>query len=152
MGCGSETSPLLSALRELGLEDEVTVTGWIDTDDLVRALQESALLLFLSRREGFGFPLLEAMACGTPVVCSDIPSLTEIAGAAAAVVVAPDDAAGAAAGMAKLLSSPQDWAQAVARGRQRAAQFSWQESAEKHLRVYESVLQSTPATHLSSSR
>jgi glycosyltransferase involved in cell wall biosynthesis len=150
--CGSETSPLLRALRELGLEGEVTVTGWIDTDGLVRALQESALLLFLSRREGFGFPLLEAMACGTPVVCSDIPSLAEIAGSAAAVVVAPDDAAGAAAGMARLLSSPQDWAQSVAQGRERAAEFSWQESAEKHLRVYESVLQSTPATHLSSSR
>jgi glycosyltransferase involved in cell wall biosynthesis len=137
---GRENSPLSAALVELGLGEEVTVTGWIDNEQLVRELQEAAALLFLSREEGFGFPVIEAMACGTPVVSSNVASLTEIAGGAAAVAVAPDDSSGAAAGIARLLSSPQEWSEAVARGLCRAAEFTWERSAERHLDLYESVV------------
>lgn len=134
-----EPSKIRRTLEELDLQDEVTVHGWIDTETLVRSMQSAALLLFLSRHEGFGFPVVEAMACGTPVVMSNIESLSEIAGGAAAVAVAPDDTAQAAAGIARLLTSPEEWSRAVAGGLRRAGGFSWEESAEKHLQIYESL-------------
>ena len=135
-----QSSRLMNALEELGLQTQVSVSEWVDSEALVHAMQRAAILLFLSRGEGFGFPIVEAMACGTPVASSNIDALTEIAGGAAAVTVAPDDAASAAAGITRVLSSPEEWSRAAGKGLRRATAFSWAESAEKHLQVYERVL------------
>jgi glycosyltransferase involved in cell wall biosynthesis len=137
--CGRVDSPLLRLIKQLGLEKEVAVAGWVSEETLVRHLQEAALLLFMSRYEGFGFPIVQAMACGTPVVCSNSSSLIEVGGEAA-MTFSPDDASGTAGGIVTLLSDHEKWQLYVQKGLQRAKEFTWQKSAQEHLRVYEREL------------
>ncbi len=94
----------------------------------------ATLFAFPSRYEGFGLGPLEAMACGTPVLCSNSSSLPEVVGDAA-LTRAPDDTAGWAYALAELLSNPALRDEMRARGRQRAAQFSWQRVAEETVGV-----------------
>jgi alpha-1,3-rhamnosyl/mannosyltransferase len=92
----------------------------------------AACLIFPSRAEGFGFPPLEAMACGTPVVCSAAGSLPELVGSAA-LVVDPDDDAGLAGAVARVLEDPEPLRTA---GLQQAARFSWARCAELTVAAY----------------
>lgn len=116
-------------VREVGSVDEAALD----------ALYRRALLLAAaSRYEGFGMPLLEAMARGCPVVASDIGSHAEVAGDAG-VLVAPDDAEAWAATLAALLGDPDRRAALGERGRRRAASFTWAIAAERHAAVYASV-------------
>lgn len=140
--CGSEQSPLLRALRAHGLADDVEVTGWVSQEDLISYLRSAVLFLYLSRYEGFGFPLLHAMASGTPVISTNKSSLPEVLGDVG-FKVEPDDYAGAAKAIEKVLLDPDLWrAQAVA-GVERSQMFSWRKSAERHLKVYEEVLEAS---------
>jgi glycosyltransferase involved in cell wall biosynthesis len=88
--------------------------------------------------EGFGLPVLEAMACGAPVLTSNVSSLPEVAGDAA-VLVPPTDVDAIAASLGRLLDDDAFRADLSARGRQRAAQFSWERCARETLAVYEAV-------------
>ena len=124
-----------AAARRLGVADRVERAGYVDDAGLLRAYQEADALALLSRYEGFGLPVLEAMACGTPVVCSDAASLPEVAGAAARIV-APDDAAGAAAALKSILTEPAEAARLRAAGLAQARKFTWRTAAEAVLRVY----------------
>ena len=123
------------AARRLGVADRVERAGYLDDAGLLRAYQEADVLALLSRYEGFGLPVLEAMACGTPVVCSDAASLPEVAGAAARIV-APDDVAGAAAALKSILTEPAEAARLRAAGLAQARKFTWRTAAEAVLRVY----------------
>ena len=89
-------------------------------------------LLYPSRAEGFGFPPLEAMACGTPVVCSAAGSLAEVTGDAA-LLVDPDDHAGLAAAVERALADPEPLRAA---GLAHAARFSWARCAELTVAAY----------------
>jgi glycosyltransferase involved in cell wall biosynthesis len=89
--------------RRLGVADRVEWSGYLDEAGLVKAYQEADVLALLSKYEGFGLPVLEALACGTPVVCSNAASLPEVAGGAA-WMVPPEDAAGAAAALKTVLT------------------------------------------------
>ena len=123
------------AARRRGVEDRVEWAGYLDEAGLLRAYQDADVLALLSKYEGFGLPVLEAMACGTPVVCSNAASLPEVAGDAA-IQVAPDDAAGAAAALERILSDPAEAARLRAAGLAQAKRFSWRAAAEAVLRVY----------------
>lgn len=121
--------------RRLGVADRVEWSGYLDDAGLLKAYQDADALALLSKYEGFGLPVLEAMACGTPVVCSNAASLPEVAGTAARLV-APDDVAGAAAALKGILTDPAEAARLRAAGLAQARKFSWRTAAEAVLRVY----------------
>ncbi len=114
-------------------KDHVKTTGWLPAAELREKLARSRALLFPSRSEGFGLPLLEALRAGTPVVASRDAALVEVAGGAALHAEA-DDLDGLAAHLVSVLED--DTAELVARGRARAAEFTWERSARALARVY----------------
>ena len=121
--------------RRLGVADLVEWSGYLDEAGLLKAYQEADVLALLSRYEGFGLPVLEAMACGTPVVCSNAASLPEVAGAAARLVD-PEDVAGAAAALREVLANLETAARLRAAGLEQARKFSWRAATDAVLRLY----------------
>ena len=127
---GPEKEPALArTLRDRGAD----VRGHVADDELVKLYREASVLLFPSRYEGFGLPLIVAMASGTPVVASDDDAIREVAGDAALYA----DRAGLGAAVRRALD---ERPRLVAAGLARAAQFSWAETARRTLEVYEEVL------------
>ncbi|HEX9824444.1 MAG TPA: glycosyltransferase family 1 protein [Actinomycetota bacterium] len=104
--------------------------GYVGERDKVALLGGAEALAYPSRYEGFGLPVLEAMAVGTPVLTSTVSSLPEVAGDAA-VLVDPDDEGAIAEGMTRLLSDRELAASLRAAGLERAARFSWDETAKR---------------------
>lgn len=122
--------------RKLGVSDHVEWTGYLSDAELVRRYQTADLLCLPSRYEGFGLPVAEAMACGTPVVCGTAAALREIA-SGAALFADPDDWDGLAAGMRDILTQPALAARLARAGLERAASFTWARTAARTLEVYE---------------
>jgi len=125
-------------LHELGLEDEVIFPGFVPDDDLPALYSAADLFVFPSLYEGFGLPLLEAMACGTPVVTSDVSSLPEIVGDAA-ITVDPHNAEELAEAILRILEDPVLRARLQNKGLARAKIFSWEDTAKRTLEIYEEV-------------
>lgn len=126
---GPYKTQVMARAEQLGVAERVISIDPVQDGEL-RALYHGAeALLFPSRYEGFGLPVLEAMACGTPVVGSNAAAIPEIAGDAA-MLFDPDDARGMAEAVRRLRIDPQLRAEYVAKGRARAAEFSWDRSAE----------------------
>jgi glycosyltransferase involved in cell wall biosynthesis len=125
--------------RSLRLEDDVRFLGWTSGEDVEGLLAMSAAFVFPSFYEGFGLPVLEAMARGVPVACSDRASLPEVAGDAA-ILFDPTDPAAIAAALERLLSDPGEATRLRAAGIERAAQFTWTRTAELTLASYERAL------------
>ncbi|WP_394251987.1 glycosyltransferase family 4 protein [Arthrobacter pityocampae] len=107
----------------------VVFHGGVTDAEYEDLLADSTALVTLSRAEGYGLPLVEAMAAGTPVIASDIPIFREVGGAAA-LFVDPDDP-GALADAVRSLDEPGRWTEASRAGSERAAKYSWAESAEQ---------------------
>ena len=128
-----------AARREAGLERHVRVLGAVADGDLVALYSGAAAFVFPSLYEGFGLPVLEAMACGAPVVCADNSSLPEVAGDAALLVPATD-AAGLAAAVRRVLDDDVLRQDLCAKGRRRAAGFTWERAAYETLRLYRDLL------------
>jgi glycosyltransferase involved in cell wall biosynthesis len=121
-----------------GVGDAVVPIGEVG-DEALRALYASCgVLLFPSRYEGFGLPVLEAMLAGAPVVASSTPAVAEVAGDAASLH-APDDVAGMAAACHRLLTDEAARADSVRRGRAWAARFRWTETARRTGRLLQAV-------------
>jgi glycosyltransferase involved in cell wall biosynthesis len=120
---------LVRQLKQRGAD----VRGYVDRDELVELYRGAAALVMPSRYEGFGLPVVEAMATGTPVVAAPDPALREVAGDAA-VFVEPGDLA---AGVRQALA---DRGALMAKGLQRAAAFTWDETARRTLAIYREVL------------
>ena len=129
---------LFRQVEALGVGRRVHFTGYVADDDLPTLYNLADLFVFPSRYEGFGLPVLEAMACGTPVVCSNASSLPEVAGEAA-LLVPSDDAPALAAAVESVLGQPTLADQMRAQGLARAKRFSWEETARRTARVYEGL-------------
>jgi glycosyltransferase involved in cell wall biosynthesis len=122
-------------VRELGLEDRVVFTGGIPEEDKAPLLSAATVFAFPSLYEGFGLPVLEAFACGVPVLTANSSSLPEVAGDAA-VMVDPTSAEEITQGLAELLESPELRRELVGRGLTRASRYRWSEIAERTIQVY----------------
>ena len=127
------------AVARHGLDQAVRFLGKVPEADLPALLSSAAVFAFPSLYEGFGLPVLEAMACGAPVVTSTRSSLPEVVGDAA-VTVEPTDASALAGALAAILDDPGFSARLSERGITRARQFTWRRCADAHLQVYREVL------------
>lgn len=125
-------------MRELQIEDRVRVLGTVSAEVLPQLYAGASALLQPSFSEGFGLPPLEAMACGTPVIASNRPSLPEVLGDAA-LLVDPTDITGMARAMSLLLDDALVREQFVQAGLHRARQFRWDVAANKMLQIYASA-------------
>jgi glycosyltransferase involved in cell wall biosynthesis len=126
-------------VQKLGLGESVHFVGYIEQEDLAALYSLATVFAYPSLWEGFGLPVLEAMACGTPVLTSSVSSLPEVAGDAA-ILVQPTDVDAIGEGLGRLLEDGSLRADLSARGRGRAAEFSWERCARETLAVYERVV------------
>lgn len=124
--------------NRLNLGDAVHWSGYVPDRELLDAYQQTDVFVLPSRYEGFGLPVLEAMACGTPVICSNTSSLPEVAGDAA-LLIDPSAPATLTEAMEQLMREPDLRKTLSDKGLARAAQFTWEETARKTMRVYEKV-------------
>ena len=126
-------------VESLGLKERVCFTGYVDGEDLPALYSLADVFVYPSFYEGFGLPVLEAMACGVPVITSRVSSLPEIAGDAA-VLLDPDHEDGLAGALERLLSDPAERAWRSARGIEQARIFTWDRTARLTWPVYRSVV------------
>lgn len=130
--------PLVRRAEALDLGDRVRFLDYIPDADRAPLYAAASVFAFPSRYEGFGLPILEAMACGTPVVCSNTSSLPEIAGPAARYVP-PDHSAALAEAISAVLADPALADDLRERGLRRAGEFTWERAARQTLTVYQRV-------------
>jgi glycosyltransferase involved in cell wall biosynthesis len=126
---------LQERVRQVGLQKQTVFTGVVSDDRLIRLYQQAVLFVFPSLYEGFGLPVLEAMACGCPVISSNASSLPEVTGDAA-VLVNPSDVEDLARQMERALSDSALRRDLRQRGLKQAAQFSWDRTARETVAVY----------------
>ncbi|HUA19942.1 MAG TPA: glycosyltransferase family 1 protein [Bryobacteraceae bacterium] len=129
---------LRQAVIHSRVEKSVRFLGFVPLETLRAFYQAAAAFVFPSLYEGFGLPPLEAMACGTPVVCSHVSSLPEVVGEAAEVVN-PENVFDIARGMREVLLNRDLRTQLVERGLEQARQFSWERSAQQVLEAYQEI-------------
>jgi glycosyltransferase involved in cell wall biosynthesis len=126
-------------IKEHHLESCVTYLGQPDEETLVKIYNAADVLLVPSLYEGFGLTVLEAMACGTAVITTNVSSLPEVAGNAA-ILTDPLDVEGIAKAIQQLYARPWERKELVRKGLERVKQFTWENTAEHVAHVYEEVL------------
>jgi glycosyltransferase involved in cell wall biosynthesis len=136
---GWKYADIFKTLAELGLEDHVFFLGHVPDADLPALYSGAGMLVFLSQYEGFGYPPLEAFACGTPVLAARSSSLPEVVGEAG-LLVPPEDVDAAADGMSRLLNERALAEELVGRGLARARLFSKERFIQATLAVYAEAL------------
>jgi glycosyltransferase involved in cell wall biosynthesis len=136
-GWREDRDAVLAPARRLG--GRVRTIGRVGDDHLAGVYRGADLFALPSRHEGFGIPMLEAMAQGTPVVCADIPALREVAGGAARLIP-PDDPDAWATALDALLGDDAERARLGVAGSRRAAGFSWEQCAAATRAVYREAL------------
>jgi glycosyltransferase involved in cell wall biosynthesis len=129
---------LRHAVIQSRVEDTVRFLGFVPIDTLRSFYQAASAFVFPSLYEGFGLPPLEAMACGTPVVCSNVSSLPEVVGDAAEIVN-PENVFDIARGMREVLLNQPRRTLLVERGFEQARRFSWERTAQQVLDAYEEI-------------
>ncbi|WP_157994132.1 glycosyltransferase [Cohnella abietis] len=133
-----EKRNMLDQAARLGGEGSVVVTGYVPDVDLVGLYNGAELFAFPSLYEGFGLPIVEAMACGTPVLTSNNSSLVEISGEST-YLVNPDDTSSITDGIVQLLTNPQRLSELSKKGMKQSEQYNWKLVAEKVMDGYEAV-------------
>lgn len=139
--CGAEgwnTGEISDTYQMLKLEDKVKFLGFVSDSALAKLYKEAAVFAYPSLYEGFGFPVLEALSFGAPVVTSNISSLPEVAGKAA-VLVNPKDTKSISHGLQRLLEHKEEAACLQRLAKTQAEKFSWEVTAKKTLKVFEEV-------------
>jgi len=123
----------------LGLEDRVWILGPIPSDELPCFYHLADLFVLVSLNEGFGLVLLEAMACGTPVLATRVGGVPEVVGDAACLLDNPTDPKAVADAILRLLADRERLAEMKARGLARSQEFAWERTAKLTLELYEVV-------------
>jgi glycosyltransferase involved in cell wall biosynthesis len=131
---------LRARARSAGIADEVRFVGWLSTAEVEGLWAIARAFVFPSLYEGFGMPVLEAMARGVPVACSNASSLPEVAGSAA-LLFDPHDVEGIARAVRRLLSDDELCARLIASGHERAGEFTWERTARLTLESYARTLE-----------
>lgn len=129
----------LKQAQELGVSEQVSFIGFVPEEDLVALYNLAEVFLYPSLYEGFGLPILEAMACGTPVVTSRAGSIPEVAGDAV-LWVDPYSVESISLGMIELVTNKQLAQYLRAAGLEQAKRFSWQRTASEMLQIYEEAV------------
>jgi glycosyltransferase involved in cell wall biosynthesis len=135
-GHGTDRGELAARAAALGVSADVRLLGAVATGDLEDLYAAAGGLVTATRWEGFGLPVLEAMARGVPVACSDLPVLREVS-AGLAELLDPGDPGSVAAAMRRLLAGGSARDERIAAGRARAARFTWEAAAEGTAAAYE---------------
>ncbi len=130
---------LRSLAGRLGVADRVRFPAWVSDDELETLYASATCFVLPSLIEGFGLPVLEAMARGVPVACSDRPALPEVAGDAA-LLFDPTDQQAVTNAVRRLLTDPQLRETLSARGLERARRFSWRRTAEETIASYSKAI------------
>jgi len=138
-----ETKMIKAKVKELGLGDCVEFPGFVSQKDLIELYRKALVFVYPSYYEGFGFPVLEAMACGTPVVSSNASSLPEVGGDAV-IYVDPFDVESIVGGINKILHFHTleygKYEEMARRGLEQSSKFSWEKCARETLTILHSVL------------
>ncbi len=134
----AELEKLIAEIGDQTLLEKIQLTGYVTNTDLPSIYNLSTIFLYPSLRESFGIPMLEAMACGTPVITSNTSSMPEIADEAALIIdpFKPDEITD---GIIKILSDYNFREELIIKGYQQAAKFTWKAMAEKVLNLYKDV-------------
>lgn len=129
---------LLELIETLGLQEEVIFVGYVSENDITKYYNGADLFVYPSLYEGFGMPPLEAMACGTPVVTSNVTSLPEVV-ADAAITIDPHEVNAFVEAMYNVLTDEKLRENMIDKGLKRAQLFNWERSAEEMHRVYKQL-------------
>ena len=130
---------IYKTIDELKLKDIVVLTGRVPVEQLAGLYAGAEALVMPSLYEGFGFPVVEAMACGTPVICSNVSSLPEVAGMAA-ITFDPQNDATLAVHLERVLSDEKLREEMQRKGLEQARAFTWQRAAEQTEAIYRQIL------------
>lgn len=142
-GKGWGLEEIQAAVADLGLGQQVRLPGYVADAALPLWYNAAAVLVVPSVYEGWGLPVIEALACGTPVVVSDVSSLPEAAGEAG-LRLPPDDAPAWTEALRRALEDEQWRAEARMKGLQHAARFRWEGTAQAHVQSYRKALEGKP--------
>jgi glycosyltransferase involved in cell wall biosynthesis len=131
---------LLQQIDVSPFKQRITILPFVDDADLVAIYNAADLVLYPSLYEGCGFPVLEAMACGTPVIASNVTSIPEVAGDAA-ILIDPMDIDDIMAALVKLSTDLDLRQRLIDRGYQQAQAFSWRRTAQENLNIYHAAIE-----------
>jgi glycosyltransferase involved in cell wall biosynthesis len=137
-GKGWFYSEIFRRIEDLGICDDVRFTGYVPAEDLPALYSSATVFVYPSLYEGFGLPPLEAMACGTPVITSNVSSLPEVVGDAG-IMVDPRDPQELAEAIIRVLEDADLRLHMREKGLRRASEFTWRKTARQTLEVYEKV-------------
>ncbi len=138
-GRGWLEDSIYDTIHQEKMQDHVHFIGFVDEDDLPSLYHGALCLAFPSLYEGFGLPILESMACGTPVITSNISSLPEVAGDAA-TIINPYDVEELAHSIGQLIQNQNLRETLIKRGYERAGEFTWENSARQLRQIYHNML------------
>ena len=134
-----EYPQIMKSLRSLGIGDRIKFLGYIPDEDLPLLYQASTMFIFPSRYEGFGLPVLQAMAAGTPVITTKLSSIPEVAGDAV-LYINPDKPIELARAIKEIFSNHTIRLSLINSGMKRAEAFSWERTVHETLEVYREAL------------
>ena len=129
---------IFRTVADLGLEGDVIFTGYVPEEDRPKLMSAAEVFVFPSFFEGFGMPVVEAQACGTPVVTSNTTSLPEVAGEGG-LLVDPRDVGAIGGAIARILSSPSLREDLVGKGLKNSRRFRWEDSGKKLIEIFNSL-------------
>lgn len=134
-----QSSKIYARVKQLNVEDDVIFTGYVSDEDLMLLYNAADVYVYPSIYEGFGLPILEAMACGTPVVTSNTTSMPEVAGDAA-LLVDPFQEDQIVYAIQRILTESDLALSLSNKGLERVRQFSWQKTAQQTVAIYQLIL------------